>query len=86
LKELATKLREDTNGGILEAFPTDTSPESLSKTFAAIKDHASFKGLKLKLSIFSVKHSSKKPFLEETYEDFNESLQIYGNSLFLRVA
>ena len=77
---MAEKLRKDTNGGVLEPFPTDTSPESLAKTFAAIKDHASFKGLKLKLSIFSVKHSSKKPFLEETYGDFTESLNTYGKN------
>jgi short-subunit dehydrogenase len=80
LKELAEQLRKDTNGGILESFPTDTSPESLTKTFAAIKDHASFKNLKLKLSIFSVKHSSKKPFLEETHGEFMESLNTYGMS------
>ena len=78
LKELAEKLRSETGGGVLEPFPTDTSPDSLSKTFAAIRDHASFKGLKLRLSIFGVKHSSKKPFLEETYEEFNDSLQTYG--------
>jgi hypothetical protein len=54
--------------GVLEAFPTDTSPESLSKTFLAIKECKSFAGLKLEVSIFSIKHSSKKPFMEETYE------------------
>lgn len=84
LQELAEKLRRDTNGGVLESFPTDTSPESLTKTFAAIKDHASFKDLKLKLSIFSVKHSSKKPFLDETQEDFMESLNTYGELWLLR--
>jgi len=82
LKELAENLRKDTGGGVLEPFPTDTSPESLSKTFAAIRDHASFKDLKLRLSIFSVKHSSKKPFLDETYEDFTESIQSYVGGAF----
>lgn len=53
---------------MLEQFPTDTSPDSLKKTFSDIKLHPSFKNLKLRLAIYSVKHSSKKPFLDETYE------------------
>lgn len=53
---------------MLESFPTDTSPDSLKQTFSDIKSHPSFKDLKLDLAIYSVKHSSKKPFLEETYE------------------
>lgn len=68
ISELAQSLKSQNSGAVLEAFPTDTSPESLRKTFEDIKQHKSFENLKLKLSIFSIKHSSKKPFMEETYE------------------
>jgi short-subunit dehydrogenase len=68
LHELTKNLRSQVPNGVFEAFPTDTSPASLSKAFKDINDHASFKDLKLRLAIFSVKHSSKKPFMEETYE------------------
>jgi hypothetical protein len=61
-------LRKDTPGAVLEAFPTDTSPESLKKAFEDIKSNESFKGLKLRMAVYSVKHSSRKPFMEETYE------------------
>jgi NAD(P)-dependent dehydrogenase (short-subunit alcohol dehydrogenase family) len=67
---------------VLEAFPSDTSKTSLEKAFADIKAHESFKGLKLKLAIYSIKHSSKKPFLEETREDFEESLETYVGGAF----
>lgn len=33
-----------------------------------IQQHESFKDLKLAMAIYSIKHSSKKPFMEETYE------------------
>lgn len=61
---------------MLEAFPTDTSPDSLKKTFSDVEKHPSFKDLKLRLAIYSVKHSSKKPFLEETYEVSREEREI----------
>jgi len=62
---------------VIEIFPTDTSPQSLSPAFSAIRACETFRDLKLKVAVFSIKHSSKKPFLEETYEDFTSSLQIY---------
>ena len=43
----------------VEAFPTDTSPEQLSKAFSDIRSHSSFKGLKLKAAVFYVKYASK---------------------------
>ncbi|KAI9841268.1 MAG: hypothetical protein M1837_000804 [Sclerophora amabilis] len=61
----------------VETFATDTSPASLSKTFAAIRTHPSFKSLKLKIAVYSIKHSSKKPFLSETHEAFTQSLETY---------
>lgn len=82
LKSLCTSLRKSSNGGVLDAFPTDTQPDNLRQTFAAIAAHPDFKDLKLKLSIYHVKHSSKKPFLESTAEEFGESLQTYTTGAF----
>lgn len=75
-------MRETSPDAVLETFPTDTSKASLEKTFREIKDHQSFKDLKLRVAIYSIKHSSKKPFLEETYEDFTESLEQYAGGAF----
>merc|ERR1711939_691654 len=55
---------------------------NLQQTFQAIKSHASFKDLKLKVAVYSVKHSSKKPFMNETYEEFTESLEQYVGGAF----
>lgn len=82
LNNLCNDLRKSSKGGILHPFPTDTSPASLSKTFKEIAAHPELKDLKLKLAIFHVKHSSKKPFLEETPELFGESLQTYTTGAF----
>ncbi|KAK1625602.1 short-chain dehydrogenase/reductase SDR [Colletotrichum phormii] len=76
LQNLAADLRKSSNG-ILHPFPTDTQPENLRQTFQQIADHADFKDLKLKLGIYHVKNSSKKPFLEETPEAFNDSMSIF---------
>ncbi|KAF4960327.1 hypothetical protein FGADI_974 [Fusarium gaditjirri] len=76
LNNLRDSLRKETNG-VLQSFPTDTQPENLRKAFKDIANHADFKDLKLKLAIYHVKHASKKPFLEETPEDFNASMQTY---------
>lgn len=67
----------------METFPTDTTPEKLTEAFEDIQSHASFKSLKLDLAIFSVKHSSKKPFLDETFHDFTESLETYVGGAFV---
>lgn len=82
LSSLASTLRSQTQNATIETFPTDTSPDSLSKAFADIRANSSFKGLKLKVSIFSVKHSSKKPFLDETHEEFTRSLTDYVGGAF----
>ena len=76
LNSLAQSLRSSTPNAI-EAFPSDTSPERLSKAFADICSHNSFKDLKLKVAIYHLKHSSKKPFLEETHEQFTTALNKY---------
>ena len=76
LNSLAKGLRSTTPNPI-ETFPTDTSPEKLSKAFADIRSHPSFKDLKLKIAIYHIKHSSKKPFLEETHQQFTTALDEY---------
>jgi len=82
LSNIAQNLLETSPGSIIETFPTDTKPENLKKAFQSIRSHASFKDLKLKVAVYSVKHSSKKPFMSETYEDFTESLEDYVGGAF----
>ena len=82
LQSVISKVRSANENAVLEAFPSDTSKASLEKAFADIKAHESFKGLNLKLAIYSIKHSSKKPFLEETREDFEDSLETYVGGAF----
>lgn len=77
LDELVSNLRSQVPNGIFEAFPTDTAPDNLRKTFADIKAHQSFKDLKLRVSIFSIKNSAKKPFMDETFEAFMDPMQTY---------
>lgn len=82
LKDVISKVRETNPDAVLEAFPSDTSKASLEKAFQDIKAHESFKDLKLKLAIYSIKHSSKKPFLEESRDAFEESLETYVGGAF----
>ena len=77
LNELVKNLRSSTPEGVFESFPTDTAPDNLRKAFADIKSHQSFKDLKLKVSIFSIKNSSKKPFMEENFDAFMDPLETY---------
>lgn len=77
LERLASDLRQSSNGGVLHPFATDTQPDNLHKTFQQIVAHADFQGLKLKLSIYHVKNATRRPFLEETPEAFNDSMQTY---------
>ncbi|KAI9652440.1 MAG: hypothetical protein M1831_006783 [Alyxoria varia] len=84
LENLATSLRSSIPGGsaVIQPFPTDTDPEKLRRAFSDISAHPSFSGLKLQIAIWHVKHSSKKPFLSETAEAFNESIQTYTTGAF----
>ncbi|KAI9762491.1 MAG: hypothetical protein M1835_008028 [Candelina submexicana] len=77
LDSVVSTVRKSCPDSIIETFPSDTSPTSLVNTFSAIRAHSSFKDLKLKVAVYSIKHSSKKPFLAETYEDFTQSLETY---------
>jgi NAD(P)-dependent dehydrogenase (short-subunit alcohol dehydrogenase family) len=82
LTTLATDLRDTVKGGVFHAFPTNTEPASLTRAFSAIAAHPDLKGLKLRLAIYHIKHSSKKPFLEETAQGFGESLETYVTGAF----
>ncbi|KAK4990078.1 hypothetical protein LTR66_006899, partial [Elasticomyces elasticus] len=82
LHDLAKSLRSQTPNAVLEAFPTDTSPDSLTKAFHDIKSHKSFEGLKLKMAVYHIKHSSKKPFMTETRDEFMESMETYVGGAF----
>jgi hypothetical protein len=75
-------VRKTSPNAVLETFSTGTSKVSLENTFKEIQKHHSFKDLKLKMAIYSIKHSTKKPFLEETREDFEESLETYVGGAF----
>lgn len=77
LEELCQSIRASSPQAIVHPFPTDTSPDSLAKTFKAISNHSQFANLKLRLSIYHVKHSSKEPFLSTTPESFSQSLEVF---------
>jgi len=77
LNELVKDLRSQTPDGVFETFATDTSPEKLRRAFADINAHPSFKDLKLRLAIYSIKNSAKKPFMQETFEEFMDPLETY---------
>jgi len=82
LQSVIATVRETSPDAVLEAFPSDTSKASLEKAFEDIKAHERFAGLKAEVAIYSVKHSSKKPFLEETREEFEGSLEEYVGGAF----
>ncbi|KAF2190755.1 NAD(P)-binding protein [Zopfia rhizophila CBS 207.26] len=82
LSEVVSSIRKSSPDAVLETFPTDTSQDSLKKAFRDIKTHNSFRDLKLQIAVYSIKHSSKKPFMEETYEEFTDSLETYVGGAF----
>lgn len=77
LETLAADLRKSSDGGILHPFATDTQPENLRAAFQKIAAHPDLKDLKLTLAIYHVKNAARKPFLDETPEAFNDSMQTY---------
>ena len=82
LNDLAKDLRSQTPEGVFEPFATDTTPDNLKKAFADIKAHPTLKDLKLSMAIYSIKHSSKKPFMTETYEEYMASFETYVGGAF----
>ncbi|KAJ5765949.1 hypothetical protein N7520_005508 [Penicillium odoratum] len=82
--QLATEISKLSGGGVLKAFQTDTSEDRLRSTFEDIKTWTRSlpksddgQSLRLKLSVFNIKHSHKVPFAEETPTRFTESLTVY---------
>jgi NAD(P)-dependent dehydrogenase (short-subunit alcohol dehydrogenase family) len=82
LQELCQSIRTSSPDAIIHPFPSDTTPSSLAKAFKAISTHNEFEGLKLRLSIYHVKQSSKEPFLSMTPESFEEQLNMYATGAF----
>ncbi|PQE16615.1 hypothetical protein CJF30_00003309 [Rutstroemia sp. NJR-2017a BBW] len=82
LSTIRSNLLSSSPDSIIETFPTTTSASSLTQTFSSIRTHPSFANLPLTLSIFSIKHSSKKPFMNETRDEFTESLETYVGGAF----
>lgn len=78
--QLASTISKTSGGGVLKAFSTDTSEQQLTQAFEDIKSWSKLVGddLKLKLSIFSIKHSHKTPFEEETAQKYTESMTTYA--------
>lgn len=72
-----TDLTTSCPDGTFLPVSTDTSSTSLKSAFEQIHSSPQTKDLPLKLAIFNIKHSHKTPFLEETREKFDESMQIY---------
>lgn len=78
--QLASAISKSSGGGVLKAFKTDTSEPQLNQAFEDIKSWAKTVGddLKLKMSIFSIKHSHKVAFEEETAQQYTESMTTYA--------
>lgn len=76
---LADRLSRESGGGVLRAFKTDTSEDSLGRVFGEIQQWSDSLGkeLKLKLAIWNIKHSHKTPFEDESATKFGDSLQTY---------
>ena len=84
LNSVASSIKSTVPGAVVECFAADTSkPDTLKQAFSDISTHSSFKSLKLSLAIYSIKHSSKKPFMNETYEEFIGSLNTYVGGAFV---
>lgn len=78
--DLAAKISKTSGGGVLKAFKSDTSEAQLNQAFEDIKSWAKSmdNDLKLKMSIFNIKHSHKTPFEEETAQRYTESMTTYA--------
>ncbi|EXJ64910.1 hypothetical protein A1O7_01249 [Cladophialophora yegresii CBS 114405] len=90
---LADRLSRESGGGVLKAFKSDTAETRLTDAFSEVRKWAaSFDDgdskLKLKLAIWSIKHSHKTAFEEETSSRFGDSLQVYvtGAMVFSQLA
>ncbi|OAP62336.1 hypothetical protein AYL99_04539 [Fonsecaea erecta] len=77
--QLAERLSRESDGGVLKAFKTDTTEQSLNRVFDEVQQWSASLGndVKLKLAIWSIKHSHKTPFEDESAQRFGDSLQTY---------
>jgi short-subunit dehydrogenase len=82
LEETVEKIRQQTGQKAVEGFATDTQPSNLTFAFEKIRSHPSFEGLKLKLALFHIKHSSREPFLETSPESYGKALEEYNVGAF----
>ena len=82
LEETVEKIRQQTGQKAVEGFSTDTQPSNLTFAFEKIRSHPSFEGLKLKLALFHIKHSSREPFLETSPESYGKALEEYNVGAF----
>ena len=78
-QDLADGIAKTSEGGVLKAFKSDTTRQSLESAFKDVKSWSDSLGsdMKLKIAIWNVKHSHKTPFLEEDTQKFGDSLQTY---------
>ncbi|OCT46580.1 short-chain dehydrogenase/reductase SDR [Cladophialophora carrionii] len=89
---LADRLSQEAGGGVLKAFQSDTTETSLNDAFREVRTWAASLvdggGLKLQLAIWSIKHSHKTAFEDETSSRFGDSLQVYvtGAMVFSQLA
>ncbi|KAI8627600.1 short-chain dehydrogenase/reductase SDR [Xylariaceae sp. FL1651] len=83
LTSLCAELRQSLdNKGVLHPFPCDTSPANLRRVFGEISTHPDFRDLRLRLSVFHVKHALKKPVLETPPEEFERNVAAYTTGAF----
>ncbi|ETI28858.1 hypothetical protein G647_01310 [Cladophialophora carrionii CBS 160.54] len=89
---LADRLSQESGGGVLKAFQSDTTETRLNDAFRDVRKWAASLDdggdLKLQLAIWSIKHSHKTAFEDETSSRFGESLQVYvtGAMVFSQLA
>ena len=71
-------LQQSSQGVPILPFQADIAePGSLKAAFERIRSAEEFKGLKLELAVFNVKHSHRSGFMEETRSKVEESLRAY---------
>ncbi|KAI9745235.1 MAG: hypothetical protein M1818_001513 [Claussenomyces sp. TS43310] len=82
LSSVRQNLSESSPGSVIETFATDTAAPNLEAAFRRIRAHPSFRELKLRVAVYSIKHASKKPFMTETRDEFDDSLAQYAGGAF----
>ena len=60
LNDLVKSLKSQVPGSVIEAFPSDTSPQRLERAFGEIKSHKEFEGLRLTMVLSCLTHPPPK--------------------------